>query len=416
MKKLMAVLSVFALLLCGCSEQKNEQVNYPDSDMAWNKLNIMETENGYYIKGNTSTLFLRYHDKKTGNEIMLCNKAECPHDGRETCTATYKDMPVSNIVLYNNALYFAGVESDEENITVSLYKASCDGSALDRICSLYSVKDGTETRMLGLYRSNLLIHRGYAFVNIDLYYIENINQYKGFIGGGYYKIDLRTNEKTVIKTYDDFWDEKFEKGIVIPCGNYIFKTKRDSDKTQFYRCGIDSDAPEEVFTESGQLSIMAADSKTLYVQEFPEDENNKKQQEIKIIEYDPETMEKKAQYTTCEGRFLAYEGKLYISSYNDEKNSITVYENGKKVFETENIPGGCDEYSSISISDGKMYISKQSQPFFISEYWSCKIEDILSENINWKSEYSTDESAQKLDEYIRSKMESGEIYYSFNSF
>ena len=123
MKKTAALIAAFALILCGCSE-KNEQANYPDSDAAWNELNIMETENGYYIGGYTSNLFLRYHDRETGNEIMLCNKAECPHDGRETCTATYKNIACSNVVMYNNELYFFGSESDGENILVLCHRNS----------------------------------------------------------------------------------------------------------------------------------------------------------------------------------------------------------------------------------------------------------------------------------------------------
>ena len=103
--KTIAMMIACTMLLSGCSSQEKSSVNYPDSDVMSNPQNIMETENGFYI-GNTSLLFLQYHDKQSGNDIMLCDKPECPHDGRETCTATYNGISPSNIVFYDNNLYY----------------------------------------------------------------------------------------------------------------------------------------------------------------------------------------------------------------------------------------------------------------------------------------------------------------------
>ena len=168
MKKLIAFSAAMIFVLNGCGVQKSEPTVWPDSDKVWNSFNIMQSENGYYFSG-MSSLFLQYHDKETGSEIMLCDKPECPHDGRETCAATYKNMQVSNTVMYNGALYFAGVEASDENFTVSLFKAAPDGSAIDKVCTLVSVKNTIGSVHAGLNYSNLTIHRGYVFINAELY-------------------------------------------------------------------------------------------------------------------------------------------------------------------------------------------------------------------------------------------------------
>lgn len=418
MKKTAALIAAFALILCGCSE-KNEQVNYPDSDAECNELNIMETENGYYIGGYTSNLFLRYHDRETGNEIMLCNKAECPHDGRETCTATYKNIACSNVVMYNNELYFFGSESDGENILVSLYRVSGDGSALDRINTVYSVKNNMDIKKIMFNNPVLLIHRGYAFLNIDLY--SESTSFSGFLGGGYYKINLQNNEKTVLKNYDDFWGEKIEK--TVPCGDYIFISGRKNSHVSYYKTGINSESIEPVTFDNDSLVIVSADATKLYVKDTTE----MNETESVIIEFNPETMDKIREYKVKQGSETVYDGKLFVIGYETsdgtvKKQNVTVYEEGKEIFTTDNLPGDSETYSIISFSSGKIYIGNREEysinQLLISgkKYFSCNLEDFLSGNITWEEEYSTEETVTEWNKYLRSGGESGEMYYGFSSF
>lgn len=427
--KTIAVLLSAVLLLGGCQAHEkadsDEQgdINYPDSDYMWNP-DIMETENGFYISG-TSALFLQYHDKQSGNEIMLCSKPECPHDGRETCTATYKTMNVSNAVLYNNFIYFAGVDSDGENITVSLYKVAPDGSSLDRLFTFYSVKDNLNANELCLYNPKLLIHRGYVYINIELYRLEEAGQYSGFIGGGFYRGDLRTGSASAVIPYNDFWSDKRVNGDIYPCGDYICYVNLTNGKEKYYRLGLTSDSPEQVFSDNDNLAVFAAESNKLYVQEYPEGEKYKILDDNKIIEYDSETMQKIREYTVCAGAKTVYDGKIYVTPYlsgDVTEKYIKVYKDGEKIFETTDVPG--DEITrstgsfGLSFSNGKIYVDKRRVNARGVEYFSCGTENFLDGNITWKKEYDTEQFSKNWEEYADSRAMNGMLdgYYSYGNF
>ena len=417
MKKTAALIAAFALILCGCSE-KNEQVNYPDSDAAWNELNIMETENGYYI-GGTSSLFLQYHDKNTGNEIMLCDKPECPHDGRETCTATYKNLNCSNVVLYDNELYFAAIDSDGETLTVSLYKAACDGSSLDKVSELYSVKNSTDKYHVFFDKAFLTVHRGYAFINVDIYNAENIGLFAGFIGGGFYRTDLRNGESKALVQYDDFWNDKKANSGIYPCEDYILYENFSSNTRKYYRIKLNADSPEQIhFENEDRISVEGADSSKIYVLEFPEGEYNKIVDEYNMVEYDAETLAKIRDYKVCGCDVTVYDNRLYVSRYQEhEDNLIVVYEDGKEKFRTNKLPGDSEVYNSVSFSSGKIYIGKRASSGFGTHiYYSCDIEDFLSENINWKTEYSNENAEEKWSEHCSKRASNEEIYNSYSNF
>ncbi len=360
MKKTAALITALTLILCGCSERKS-QVNYPDSDAAWNELNIMETENGYYI-GDTSSLFLQYHDKNTGNEIMLCDKPECPHDGRETCTATYKNLNCSNVVLYDNELYFAAIDSNGETLTVSLYKAACDGSSLDKVSVLYSVKNSIDKYMAGFHIAQLTVHRGYAFINADIYNIENLGLYSGFIGGGLYMTDLRNGESKALVSYNNFWNDKKANGAIYACGDYIFYTNFSSNTQKTYRVKINADSPEQIHLENeDRISVVSADSSKIYVLEFPEGEYNRVLDGYNMVEYDADTLKKIRDYKICGYDVTVHDNRLYVSKCLEQsdktENFIAVYEDGKEKFRTDKLPGDSKVYNSISFSSGKIYIA-----------------------------------------------------------
>lgn len=116
-----------AVLLCGCGKKDSEL----PSDTPYNhgEYAIMETEKGYYTNTNGyNGHMLRYYERDTENQIFLCAKPECLHDGNESCAATYKNLKCINTLLYDGAIYTLAVE-DGDVISYSLYKAALDGTS-----------------------------------------------------------------------------------------------------------------------------------------------------------------------------------------------------------------------------------------------------------------------------------------------
>lgn len=408
-EKLALMLSV-SVLLGGCGVKEGQEVSYPDSYAVYNPQNIMETENGFYVSGGSS-LFLQYHDKLSDNEIMLCDKPECPHDGRNTCTATYNAVHTSNVVLYNDSLYFAGAEGDGENVTFSLYRVKNDGSSLDRLCSVYTVKSDrtTDTADCG---GSLIIHRGYAFLDIC-----SGSNYADFMGGGFYRINLRNNEVTQLRKYDDYFSEQIHR--VIPCGDYIITCQWDSSrKSRYFRMKTDENEAEEIFiTERESMYPVTADESDIYLIDTSCNDNTGA--EVKVVVCDAETLREKYDFKVPYGDMVLYDGKIIpFRQWNEnlEAVSVPVYENGKLVAEVKNIPGKPSHTMYVSFSSGKMYIRKQIfepdsensvYPQDFSEYYSCSFEDVLSGNPQWKFEYSTQEMCEMWNRWIRDRAEKG---------
>ncbi len=401
-KRLAAILSASVLLLSSCSENKNKQIDYPDGDMSWNTQNIMETEKGFYLNNfgmgvYFSSLFLRYYDKNSGSTIMLCNRPECPHDGRETCIATYKDLFCGPTVMYNNEIYFIAQEFADENINVSLYKAAVDGSALDHIKTLYTTKRtsteevaGIQSYLMDIHRNTLVIHRGYAYIQIDLNYDYS---YSGFLGGGFYKVNLKNGEFKEIISYNDFWGSKMD--YYYACGDYIFY-KYDR---KIYRLNIYDDTTEEILSDkSKKYDIIGCDKDTLYVNDSTDEVSSQKN--FNIIEFDAKNMQSKCEYTIPSGEPVAYDGKLITLSdvwNNEGHREIYVYEKGEKVASCLEPEDKEEFFSGVSICSGKLYIESGVD---YATLWSCSFEELLSGNVQWKKEYDEKDAFEKWYEYL----------------
>ncbi|MBP5280992.1 MAG: hypothetical protein J6Z22_00670, partial [Lachnospiraceae bacterium] len=144
----------------------------------------METDDGYYYnQGKGGVLHsenqyvrqaLTYHEKASGNEIFLCNKPECNHDGGNDCEATYKSIKVDNSVLYDESIYVLGTETEGTMVSVNLYKAALDGSA-----KIYCSKSVTFYKFDQAIDSGFIIHNGNAYVTYFLQFGEGSSGLKG---------------------------------------------------------------------------------------------------------------------------------------------------------------------------------------------------------------------------------------------
>lgn len=196
---------------------------YPDDEPAnHGKTAIMETENGYYYDfgwGMTRTsddglfsyyftLALSYYDKASGDAILLCAKPECEHDHDENCVATYKGIETIGTVLYDGYIYIYGLEKDGTLLMLNLYRATLDGSHIDKVATILEADNPTGASYIyeqTNYGSEnyFIIHRGSAYIP---YFLRIGKGSKGFMGGGLMKVDLANGEKKQIVNMQYFTD------------------------------------------------------------------------------------------------------------------------------------------------------------------------------------------------------------------
>jgi len=238
MKNLRLILFCLAgtlALLCGCSKEKE----MPEDNQAnHGPLAIMETENGYYYNwgyaiysdeenaSNTSMKYknqLRYNDKENGDTILVCNKPECEHNGSDSCTATYKNIMVINSILYNDEIYVYGVEEDGTIIRFILYRIKPDGSAIDKVGTVFECENTLGegytivVPTLSSIPEPFIIHKGFAYLP---YFIRIGKASRGFMGGGLMQMDITTGESKSIYEME-FMTSDFPHNLRA-CGDYVY--------------------------------------------------------------------------------------------------------------------------------------------------------------------------------------------------
>ncbi len=410
MKKTAALAASLCLLLSSCSGSALNQNGTTDSE-ACNPGVIMQTSEGFYINddyfgiweaGETdeteeseavhqnedgdftplTRLHLWYYDRETKQTSMLCNRLGCPHDGRDTCPATYRSLITGSVKFYEGSVYFTAAEKRGNRVDVSLYRAAGDGSALDRVCTLMSIKAGQDDNYW-LNRTHLVIHRGYAFSSFDL--TAGNDEFNGYAGGRFVKTDLRTGKNEIITEYSDYWEERPHR--IIACDDYIFYSRKNNiNHTEHLRMNIHDNSYDVLPVEyADDMYIAAADHDTVYYEALLGKAVGT------VTGYNAVTMEKEpgSVKDTNQYGIAAYDDKLMLLS----GNTLSVYENGELILSTEDIPlkeARGSIWYRISVSDGKLYFTAVSVKY--TGYWSCPVSELAAGNINWTCEFDTDSS------------------------
>ena len=268
--------------LAACSKQNGKSENVlgkkePAEDTPWNHGMdaIMETEDGYYTsmmekQGYASVLCLRYCDKESGMNILLCNKPECVHEHDENCVATYKEIRVIHTALYEGDIYVLGADCEKDATKIQLYKAALDGSAMDVVGTVLSAplpeniafwSTAIRLKPAEIYGNikgdpeyGFILHKGFAYIP---YYLRYGQGMAGFRGGGLIRMDLRTGEMKELYSL-----ENANQGVpsnLSAQGDYVWftlhqrykgsSTKRyciSKDEIEdFYGIGADAENPQK---------------------------------------------------------------------------------------------------------------------------------------------------------------------------
>lgn len=235
MKKYLTLLSLGCVLmfLCGC---KGKPQPSDDNPANHGPLAIMETENGYYYnygytgfddEGNRVPYthkqhLLRYHDKESGESILLCNKPECEHQGDDACVATYKKLLLINSVLYDGYIYVYGLEDEDNVIRLNLYRATLDGSSMDLVGTVFEAENTIDKEIIYApldkkMKNAFIIHRGYAYLP---YYLRIGTASKGFKGGGLIQMDLQSGKTNLLYELEHL--TSYYPYNLKACGDYVY--------------------------------------------------------------------------------------------------------------------------------------------------------------------------------------------------
>ena len=237
MKKLILTFAAacMAFTLTGCNntttmDTMEDYLNTNKGTSVYNQ--IMKTENGYYYNNAffSGKMSLRYHDNTTGNDIYLCAKPECTHDGDEFCTATSPYSPFYT-GMYNDTIYIAalGIKKTgiDYGINYKLLKASLDGTDLTEVCTFIQLSG--EKSSIGLKYEDtrtMILHRGYAFSPYSLRYdYTSEDEIAGLA-----IIKLSDGSIQTMPEYEKTHETAYQN--ITPYGDYIYYTL---SKTELHR-------------------------------------------------------------------------------------------------------------------------------------------------------------------------------------
>ena len=236
------------------SDEENLPTNNPG---VYGNTPIMKTENGYYFI-KTPSGALMFHDEQSEQNIYLCNKPECPHDGNDFCVSTKGRMDRKTGILHGDYIYLINTEQKEEATSYKLLRADLYGSELSEICTFYSAVEGDVNISLG----RVIIHKGKMFVSINLNTMgySTIDEYGIGIGMKLFMIDLASGSYKEIqiddsgenegeKKYSDFMSADGDNLYYITLSdNNVFKpslqcfniTTGETKKLQCFKRGVTS--------------------------------------------------------------------------------------------------------------------------------------------------------------------------------
>lgn len=193
------------LLAAGCSRENAAEL--PEDNPANHGYTpIMETEKGYYSNYRNafnSSIYLRFYERGTENQVFVCARPECQHNGGQMCTATRSGLDFLNTILYNGWIYILAIEEEDETVSYNLYKAALDGTSLTKVGSAFSVNNssGQEYRAFGM---QFIIHKGYAYVP---YHLSFGDSSFGFAGSGLVKMDISDGSTETLLSGDNYFSD-----------------------------------------------------------------------------------------------------------------------------------------------------------------------------------------------------------------
>lgn len=420
---LLSIALILSMVFIGCGQKKPEDMA---EDTPWNHgyQAIMETEDGYYMNYSCADYnrsgpdsmgvdmepwdgcSLYYYEKESGVDILLCNKPECQHNGGDSCEATYRWIKTINTALYEGSLYIYGMDKEGQMVSLNLYRAALDGSAIDKVGTVIqaeNLRDETMYHPSGGRENCFFIHKGYAYIP---YYLRFGQASKTFMGGGICRMNILTGETENIYTMENVSSglPLLDAGI----GDYIYYHKCLSAggiAGKGYRYVISENRVEELTTYHPDYPENKASASYIA---FSEDRNysygfTQEDSKLILIPFDAETgqrlmgeefhVDMKINPIENDFHVVCYEDKLMIT--NREK-VLWYSKEGEKLaelgipFEGQGQDSWNDEFL-VRINNDKLYLLHRTTVKYQEargyDVYSCELSELLEGKGEWQKAF-----------------------------
>lgn len=388
MKKLLltALTGITLLALTGCGKGSGDAEPFDQGNIGYLYGPIMETENAYYYNTTDGLTYeLHYYDKATDQSIFLCNKPECAHDGNEFCAATAGGRYFVFCALYEDGIYVAAMEPEDNRIDYKLFKVSLDGTQLEHICTYYHRTD------MGIYKAYsektyMAIYDGKAFIPCERM-LED-----GFQSNGTAIVDLDTGSVTYLDEYHS--NISTGQQNYIPYGDYLYYEISDTygNTSGLYRYHLSKETTEELPINKLFTDYCIIDGKIVYTCQDKDDFCHIYSMDIEsgeavdmtgaLADEKGETLINKA------GGQIFHEGEYMVITAMDFSSA----ENGKcYIFNKEGqllaeFANPSHDYTAFGYD-----LCLLDRTIYIQDFWNtfgCSIQDILNGTPEWKLIYS----------------------------
>lgn len=223
-------LLMIMLVLAGCGKEEIHREDYVRTNPATKGMSmIMKSDNGYYYSAvSGEKMALHYFDTASSQNIFLCSKPECRHDGDAFCTATSNKYNVDSVYFYCDNLYLNVVEVTETEYLYKLIRVSEDGTDLTELTTYMTVNNTSMSAVFG--DEPMMIHRGVVLLPYRL-----VNAGDDGIGvTGTYLYNLKTGELTELPQLEYEKDSRGHERFT-GYGNYIYYNTQHERKNILYR-------------------------------------------------------------------------------------------------------------------------------------------------------------------------------------
>lgn len=236
-----------AAVLAGCAgEEKNvgtkEKEDAPAlvaEDFNPGNGNIFKTDKGYYYHSHSLGGF-RYVDSATGNDLYLCNKPECRHDGNEFCVATNEKYSIDRVGMYGGRIFATAIEATETQFKFHLLSIALDGSVLNEEVTYLTME---KTGVLPAYhvdKTQIYIHRNVAMIPVWMIGADGTETTQFF---GTAVVNLDTKEVTWLDE-EPFSRDNIERTDITAHGDYFYYCRKEGKKTVLHRYNIKDGSDE----------------------------------------------------------------------------------------------------------------------------------------------------------------------------
>ena len=296
--KISIVFLALFFLLAGCGKEEIPIEDFVQTNPATAAINnIMKSDTGYYYSAAYGkTLSLHYFDVESGQNIFLCSKPECRHDGDVFCTATSSKYEINSTYFYGGSLYLDVIETTDTEYLYKLLRVSADGSELTELVTYLTLNNDSVV----IASQPMMIHRGVAVLPYRLGSIGNADE--GVTGTYFY--NLVTGELTALPELE-YGTKSNGRERFIGYGDYIYFNTQMNRKNTLSRYCLTDGTVEELELLNTYVGIYEVmDEDTVYYYYSGETLFEYKISTKETIPHEEIFLERKTTYYSEDGKLL----------------------------------------------------------------------------------------------------------------